>query len=429
MKTSFLPASLRASPGRHLPPAVVRLLSPVLLLASVLPAPAANEAGKPYTLFLSTEFSVPQDKEYHRVLDVVGGMFVIRVKEQEVRIPMRTGSGNLKVDQGLRLTALHAQVDHLVTERAYTEANDPTLQFNSRAGAVLGSDAYSQNANITASVTASNEVAAGEALASAQAYGDPTRTEQAANFFALARAKSLTAAADAENSSYNLKFSGFNNPGFAAFELQQELAKENFDAMRYSFQVSSATPLNSPYLVFIVRYHEKDAKPGTKEGTVIYAKSIAPIGDKPSKINILQSGMPVGFVVDDCQVRLYNGGQEVATNVAPRRVPMSRDEAFLYLKIDRLGRAKGATLPAAPALGRLDEETKARLTLDQLKQIYYVKVTKEGRAEQAFLDAACTQPADPTVAAVVADIRFYPALEKNQEQAGTAKLQFSQIPI
>ncbi|MES1167767.1 MAG: hypothetical protein ABUL61_01220 [Oleiharenicola lentus] len=46
-----------------------------------------------------------------------------------------------------------------------------------------------------------------------------------------------------------------------------------------------------------------------------------------------------------------------------------------------------------------------------------------------FLDAACTQPADATVTEVVTKIRFYPALEKNKEQAGTAKLQFAQIPI
>ncbi len=407
------------------PPARAPLFALLLASLGVLLAPTAGVA-KDYTLFMGTDLSVQQEKDYYRILDVEGGMFVIKVKNEEVRIPMRRGSGSLKVDQGLKLTPVAATIDKLKTDRTYTEANDPYRKFNSQAGAVMGSEA-GLSANLANLAAVNREAAATKATAMRLA-GTPQEAAATQNAATMAAAAD-NAMDEFADSAYGISKQSFNNPGLAALDLQNELAEEKFDAMRYSFEVSSPTPLNRPYLVFILRYHEKDAKPGTKEGTIIYAKSIAPIGDKPSKINILQSGMPIGFVVDDCQVRLYNGGQEVATNVAPRRVSMSPDEAFLYLKVDRLGRAKGATLPAAPALGRLDEETKARLTLDQLKQTYYVKVTKEGRAEQAFLDAACTQPADATVGAVIDNIRFYPALEKNKEQAGTAKLQFSQIPI
>jgi hypothetical protein len=407
------------------PPARTRLLA-LLLLAPFSAAVATAAETKGYTLFMGTDLSVQQEKDYYRIVDVDGGMFVVRMKNEEVRIPMRRGSGSLKVDQGFKLTPVAAQIDKLKTDRAYTAANDPYVKFNSRSGAAQGSDAAmsisyanvgatqsglaNANATVMRSIGTSGEAAARENAATVSAKADNAMNEYA-------------------DSAYGMSKQSFNNPGLAALELQQELAEENFDAMRYSFEVSSATPLNRPYLVFIVRYHEKDAPPGTKQGTVIYAKSIAAIGERPSKVTILQTGLPVGFVVEECQVRLYNEGQEVATNVAPRRVAMSRDEAFLYLKIDRIGRAKGATLPAAPALGRLDEETKSRLTLDQLKQVYYVKVSKEGRAEQVFLDSACTQPADATVTGVVETIRFYPALEKNKEQAGTAKLLFAHIPI
>ncbi len=417
MKTFCLP--LVFSAGR------ARLLLVSLFATSALLASAADEA-KTYTLFLGTDFSVQQDKEYYRVLDVSGGNFVIRVKDQEIRVPMRRGSGTLKVDQALKLTRVAAQIDKLKAERAYTAANDPYVRFNARAGAVQGSDAAM---SVSYANVGETQGAASSANALAIRTAGTPYEAQAKENAAVATAKADNAMSDYADSAYGMSRQSFNNPGLAALELQEELAEEKFDAMRYSFEVSSPTPLDRPYLVFVVSYHEKDAQPGTKEGTVIYAKSIEPIGERPTKINILQTGMPVGFVVNETQVRLYNGGQEVATNIAPRRVAMSRDEAFLYLKIDRLSRAKGATLPATPALGRLDEGTKSRLTADQLKQTYYVKVSKEGRAEQVFLDAACTQAADTTVVAIVANIRFYPALEKNKEQAGTAKLQFNQIPI
>jgi len=99
------------------------------------------------------------------------------------------------------------------------------------------------------------------------------------------------------------------------------------------------------------------------------------------------------------------------------------------MKIDRISRAKGATLPATPAIGRLDEETRARLSLDQQKRTYYVKVSKDGLAETVFVDEACSLPADATVASVVQAMRFYPALEKNKELPGVAKLVFAQVPL
>ena len=400
-----------------------------IFIASLLARGHAAEGEKNYTLFMGTDFAVQKDQDYFRVLDVEGGSFVIKINGQEVRVPMRQGSGTMRVDQGLKLTPVSAKVDQLKTERAYTPENDPYAKFASRASG--GTAAGESNTLSGMELDGANRalIGAQNQLVGAQLSGYAPNIASAQSDLSSASANQQSAALSYANNSFQTNFSSFNGTAEASLELQQALAEENFDAMRYSFELSSPTPLNRPYLVFIVHYHEKDAKPGTKQGTVIYAKAIEPVGDKPAKIRILQTGMPVGFIVEECQVRLYNGGQEIATNVAPRRVPLTKDEAFLYLKIDRIGRAKGASLPAAPALGRLDEETKSRLTLEQLKSPYYVQVSKDGRAEGVFTDPDCKHPADEPVAAVVQAMRFFPALEKGKEQAGVAKLVFAQVMI
>jgi hypothetical protein len=408
----------------------------ILLLALVGSGVAADPAGtppadpaKPYSLFMGLDIAVQQDKEFLRVRDVEGGTFVVRQNGREQRIPMRTGSGNLKVDQSLKLTGTSARITGLKTERAYSPANDPHRKFAERASAGMAAGDSNMLSGMALAGAQGAVTGAANELAGQQRAGFAAGVAAAQARLDSANAGLATATRNFAENTYQTNFSDFNNAGLAALELQQELAEENFDAMRYSFEISSDTPLNRPYLVFIVSYHEKDARPGTKEGTVIYAKAIEPVGPKPSKIHILHTGMPVGFIVDDCQVRLYNAGQEIATNVSPRRVAMTKDEAFLYLKLDRLSRAKGAKLPAAPAIGQLDEAARARLSLDQLKATYYVQVSKEGRAEAVFTDPDCSHPADAAVSAIVADMRFYPALENNKEQAGVAKLVFAQVPI
>ena len=57
-----------------------------------------------------------------------------------------------------------------------------------------------------------------------------------------------------------------------------------------------------------------------------------------------------------------------------------------------------------------------------------MKVTADGRPEDAFLDEACSQPVEEPVATIIREVRFYPALENNVEKPGIAKLVFPQIP-
>src|SRR5688572_22470579 len=91
------------------PSGPVRLLVSTLVFSTAVLAVHAGEEAKTYTLFMGTDFSVQQNKEYHRVRDVSGGNFVIKVKDQEIMIPMRSGSGSLKVDQSLKLTPVSAR--------------------------------------------------------------------------------------------------------------------------------------------------------------------------------------------------------------------------------------------------------------------------------------------------------------------------------
>jgi hypothetical protein len=199
--------------------------------------------------------------------------------------------------------------------------------------------------------------------------------------------------------------------------------------MAVSFEVSAERPLDHPYVVVIGRYRQKGDSPGTSRNW-IYAQALERINGGKAKVSILRPGLTPGFETKEVQVHLYNDGNEIATNVSSKRVPLTRDEAFEYVKMEYLSSHKGTMLPAVPAMGKLPADLPARLAQAQFGGPLHVKVSKEGIGEDAFLDEACSQPAnDPYLVAVIREIRFEPALERGRPVGGVAVLRLGQLAM
>jgi hypothetical protein len=162
---------------------------------------------------------------------------------------------------------------------------------------------------------------------------------------------------------------------------------------------------------------------------MVHARALNEIGTTPKKIRILKGGLPPGYTLEKYQIHLYNSGQEIASDVAPQRLPLSRDDAFTYMTIEYLGAHKGETLKAVPAMGMLDKTARPTLTNPQLNGVYFVKVSEEGLPLQAFTDETCSQPVEAAVGAAVNGIRFYPALKNGKPVEGVARLVLNELPM
>jgi hypothetical protein len=386
-------------------PLLATVFGPALFAAADTPAPAVTEP-KTHTLYMGADLDLQVNQDFSRVRDVSGSAFIVRAKGKEVAVPMNGGPITLKVQQSLKLTEDSATITKLKGERAYTPANDPYKKFSKEQPGWAG-DAALGRAEGNAMVTANAAAALGSGTGGGFGGGD------AAN--AAAQRQTANDAAFASRSD-------FNNVGVYAAKMQRELAQELYDAMDVTFEVSSEKPLTSPYVVIITRYHERDSKPGTSRNW-IYAKALDPIDSTPRKVRVMQGGFPAGFAVDDFKVHLYDRGQELATNVADRRVPLTREEAFQYLKIEYLSSHKGATLPPDAALGKLPADIRTRLTGDQAVPALFVQVSKDGLPVEAFVDGSFSRKvADLSVRSAIMDLRFQPALDKGKPVEGTYRL-------
>jgi len=391
-------------------------------------APADPTEPKPISFFVGTDISIERGKKLYRILDVNGSSFVISVDGKPDLVPMRGERHNLKVEHSVKLTSTSALVTGLVGDRAYTPGNDPRMRRQIEA--VRVSAAVGDNASL----------AMGQYMAAKNNFFSPDNSSSAAGTPAAGIVASQRAAFEANAAAAADKAlemarvaedqlaSNNANGGYAQLQAQGDLIDDRFDAVEVEFYVSSATPLTSPYMVLLVNYLEKEDQPDSARN-LIHACPLNPIGTKPERVHVLQGGLPRGYALKDFQVHLYDRGEEIATDVVPKRVALTREQAFQFLQADYLRQHKGATLAAAPAIGRLDAETKARLTHEQLTGRYFVKVSSEGRPLAVFADEACTLPADEVITGLTEKVRFYPALADGKRVEGVARLVFTQLRL
>jgi hypothetical protein len=398
--------------------------SPVWLLclmafpALTFPAPAAMPDGvkaepKTHTLFMGADLSIEQGKVLCRVQDVVGGSFVIKVDGKAVKIPADAGAVKLTVDHSLKLTATSILIDHLKAERAYTPGNDPVRKYMAQQGQAVASQAIIDAAG-------SDVIFAGR-MATANTKGQVMGREGG---FPTIDPHVAQQHYDAANAA---ALSDFGKDSSLVGKMQDELNQDLFDAMDVEFAVSSEKLIRQPYVVVMVQYREPNTPPGALHNW-IYAKALEPIDSKPQTVRILQGGFPQGFILERSQVHLYDGGLELATNVAERRVLLTRDEAFQYVLIDYVSSHKAASLPATPAMGKLPADLRTRIDSGQLTQVFYVKVSKDGLPGEAYVDESCSRKLDdPYLLSVIQDIRFNPALEKGRPVEGLAPLKLGDL--
>lgn len=387
---------------------------PGLLTAGSL-LPAAPEQGQPaYTLFMGADIAIERGKSFHRVEDVEGSFFKIVVDGKQEMVSTRNGTSRMRIDNTLKLAGTPVSFENLTTERSYTPARDPQRKLARMSGMASAASSSSDLAGAAVG---------NAALALQTASADPNAPAGLVESMQSAYDSSV----QAQQQAFSEIGSELNSVGTHADAMERELAQENFDAIRVSMELSSPERIEDPYLLVIARIHERDEKAGVFRNW-IFAQKLEAIDSKPRKIHINQGGLPEGYTLEDCQVRIYSRGRELPTSVSPNSISLSRDEARQYLLIEHVAANKGGTMPALPVFGEAPADLKARLAAGEFTQPYFVRVDAEGNALGTFIDRECSRPADdPYVESFVAHALFVPALEKGKAVPGVARLQLGAL--
>ncbi len=383
--------------------------------------PKAADESKTHTLFMGADVAVQVGKGLYPVRGVEGSSWVVEVDGAEKLISTRLGSLNIRMTPKLKISERSATVDGFKEARAFSFNNDPTVR-TTRAlnSAALTSSMLQDNASDAQHIadTESNKAlgaAAGFASGGNQLGSNATNLGGLVTNNGISRAQNIANAEQSQAQNGN--------------EVGGMLAPTGLDAVEVEFEISSARPLVSPYVITMTRFHRKGGAERAVQN-LVYARELGPIDARPAKVHFVEGGFPFDFEVVDFQMHLYDRGEEVATTMSSKRVRLTRDEAFEYVKIEYVAAHKGDTRPPEPAMAELPSDLPTRLATGALKDTIYVRVSKEGLADGAFSDASCSKRIEDAYRErIVRAIRFYPALTSGEAVDGIASLNLAQLKI
>jgi hypothetical protein len=409
---------LRDPITRALPVACFALLSACGLAA----AEPAGPAPKTHRLFMGSTLSVVSKDTTLPVRDVRDDAFVVVGPRGEVVIPAQDGEFRLKIDDTLKLTTEFATVERLSFERTYTPENDPMKKF---ADAARVSTYLGENNDAADAAIRQAQVAVGfnQAAVANSAGANGQIVAMAQSNLAIAQAQ-LNQAESASQRAQSMNNMDVFSTTTTSNRLTTEIAAETYDALRVTFSVASARPLKAPYLVIFMRFLEQKDRPDTAN-IWVYAEKLPDLDEHPRNVTILRGGFPPGYHIDSHHVHLYEGATEIATSVSRKQVTLTADEAFQYSVIQHITANRGQT--RAPAKARFFwPDLSSRLLPEKLTRMVYVKVNKQGHALGIFEDEACQQPvADPDIAPLSSELRFFPALDQGKPVEGIAAVKLT----
>jgi len=370
----------------------------LLALVSSLPGfadPAAPHPTpaqpKPYTLFLGSDLSVEWEGRPCLIKGVNDKGFLIDVGGRRVTVSSDRADLKIGGKQALKVAPTGIAVSQLKIERAYTPANDPKrAAANASAGmaAKINAETYQMNVQ-RAQISA--------ILASTPSPYGPTRDQQL----------------ESVQKSYSNSVADMLGDQGNAMAAVTNPADGNgtYDAFQLSCDITAKTPAKGVYLMLVVHFREPADK-ANPDRIWILGQEIGDLGPKAKAVRMLRGGFPPGYVLVGTQVHLYSDGAELASDVAPKHVEITADEAFQIAVADYVTQHRNADAQPVKAGEDLPAVVKARLSAGQLGRTYYVKVGRSGVPQGGFLDEACSQKiSEEPLAAALSALRFYPALK------------------
>ena len=384
---------------------------------------------KTHTLFMGADISIGYRNGIYPVEDVMGSNWMIQVGGERRMVPTKDQHVDIKTTPIMKLTRASATITHLVTERGYTLDNDPSVRLTR-------DQADSAKLNFSYQVF-NNQV---EAILGSMGDAPPSSFRTARNTMAVADLRELMGSGAAglsigesgqlsESQREIVTNTAEGNAGAGDEMYGRRGLSLGFDAMHVSFDIVADHTIRSPYIVTFTRFREKKAKPNEVK-MLIYAAQLHQIDPRPQTIDIVEGGFPPEFEMIGIQLHLYEGRKEIATNVAPRRVELSGDEAFEYLKMDYLAAHKGETTNASPLMGALPATFPEAMKSGRYVGDFFVRVSKDGLPEGIFRDSSGRiSIEDSALEGIVNKIRFKPALNRGVPVEGMASVNLNRLDM
>jgi hypothetical protein len=370
----------------------------VSLAVSAVAAPAVKD----HILFVGTDLDVKEGSAFYHVVGATKDS--LKIEKDHQLADVRIGQGaNIRVNKGVKLSTLSATISNVATEsvdrasaRAQLEAMQTSLMLQETASSdvdlAYGQVAIYSGAGVNADL-------APESYKNLQAYKQGADDRYSA---ALNRMDPV---------------SGGSNT-----YLIDRLEGHEQTEVQLSFDVASPEPLDHAYIVVVANYGS-----GDKIARQISARQFDRIGSRPQHVTMSHAAAVGGLPFAKFDVALFADGQEVATNLSEKQMPLTTDEAYQFFLIDYLSSHQKATLPPAPMLMTPRPEFRRAVQDADVNRPVYATIAKTGNVVTISADAAGKEDLPAAMKSALQNVRFMPALKDGSPVDGHLKVTLAEI--
>jgi hypothetical protein len=199
-------------------------------------------------------------------------------------------------------------------------------------------------------------------------------------------------------------------------ELEDEARRNRlFDAIDVNFLVSSPNSISDCYAAVVCTIRTTIGKMAA--GQMVFFCDVGDVHPKARRVKTQFTGLPPGFQLLQTEFHFYSGTQELASNVAPNRVPLTAREAGEFLTAQYVSAHPGETTPARVAWAPRTTDALQRLAAKEKSLSIRFTIDTSG-AVTGIADNSPTKALQEYIAAV----RFFPALENGKAVSSTLSI-------
>lgn len=383
----------------------------LLLIAPKLVAetqPAAEYDSDVYHFFVGVEVNIPYEAGIYPLLGLKNNNAVIKVDGKTVLKPIRKIE-NFQLKKGTKYSTNFVEVETFTCEPGYSVGADPELH-------AIQTNILLEDMSDLATDDFDNAMrrmgAAEGQLAGAEADTSMDRGArlQSAQQNMSAAKESVSSAMEGVSSIPNYITKG-------------KLGSPAYDQLNVSIRVKAVRPMDNPILVMMVKL--KDREDGEVTASWMHFRALGRISTSPSTINFSESSYPDGKLVDSAEIFFFSNGNEVATNLSPKRVDLTAEQIRNFANFQYTTKNLSKTLPPIPAWYVLDPKILRNIDPKLLDATLKLTIDKDGVVNQVRTDADVDQYALDAVKSIMRELIFYPALDKGTAVEGSLDIRLN----
>ena len=374
------------------------------------PAPTEPAAPNDYVLFVGTDLAIKQGGRFYPVVGATVDTFQIERDHSEQTI-RNIRDAKIQISRGVKLSNRSAAITDMKIENIDRAAAQSRFEAM-KSAMQLNDEAADGMDRLQGAITSANAVGT---------FYDPNSANNPRGAKETAEAVQANQASAVTN--FNSGMPGLQSLADAAnTQFNAKLADGRPTEVELSFEVSSPEPLEHAYVVVVANYGS-----GSGGASKVTAQQLDRVDGRPRRVQLTHAMSIAGLEFQNFDIGLFADGQEIATNLSAKRVPLTADEAYKVHLVHYLAENATATKAPVPMLMGPRAVFRRQMGSAETNRPIYATVGKSGATVKLTADEAGMEKIPAAIETAMQNVRFMPALRNGTPVDGRLMLTLGEL--